>query len=431
MVPESPEIHEGHTNVSGTTLGHNDVEPIDSQVGMKITNHLFFIQEQASLVMNLLVPQELNPDLIAAEAKRFENLTHPNAKRLKRSFEGMNDEVNDSPLSLNGKTFLNIPQVRRLLSPTQFETSIPNLHMTNCALLALNIFFSKGGTCPEPQVIQELDAGFPVCFMNDVAEDSKSRAIGSSNTQDSTFNLALSIRTHFFIMELQRRQQEPDFNPFSILRQIFCMDLIPSEDSFQESPGSFRGFNLPGVFQDEDCHLPVNLPDKFQIAVSDRFNELHEEISEWEDDCDVVGLKKAYRWRSVERDLARWIHTRSREIKEDIRRLSEIQAQQSPARRFTPALLGTPNRREASTVPLSAEPPRQVPPIQNAQSPQKERPVNEAIENNSPPPANSPQKASGPVVAEPVPKDPARRKSKRYYMFTLQSLLPITNFFHQ
>jgi hypothetical protein len=432
VIPESPGNHEGHTNVSGTTLGQNDPEPVDSQVGMKITNHLPFIQEQATLVMNLLVPQDLNPDSIAAEAKRFRESTHPNTKRLKRSVEGMIDEMNDSPLSLNGMTFLDISQVRRLVSSTQFEISLPNLHMTNCASLALNIFFSTNGTSAQPQVIQELDANFPMCIMNNVAESSGSREIGSSNNQDTTFNLALNIRTQFFIMELERRQREHDFNPIAILRQIFCMDLTPSEDHLEEIPGSFRGFNLPGVFQDEDGHLPENLPDKLQVAVSDRFNELHEEISEWEE-YDVGGLKKAYRWRSFERDLARWVHTRSREIKEDIRRLSEKQAQQSPAiRRFTPVPIATPKLRQVSAVPPSAERPRRGHSGQNSWSPLQDSLLNEAPRNNSPRLATSPQKASASVVSnqpkELVAKDPARRKSKRYCMLTLQSLLWITDF---
>ena len=435
VIPESPENHEGHTNVSGTTLGQNDVVPVDSQVGTKITNHLPFIQEQATLVMNLLVPQDLNPDSIAAEAKRFDSSIHPNTKRLKRSVEGMIDEMADSPLSFNAKTFLDIPQVRRLVSSTQFEASIPNLHMVNCANLVLNIFLSKNGNTPQPHVIQELDAHFPMCIMNNVAESSSSREIGWSNTQETTFNLALNIRTQFFIMELERRQQEHDFNPISILRQIFCMDLTPSEDNLQEIPGSFRGFNLPGIFQDEDGHLPENLPDKLQVAVSDRFNELLEEISEW-DDYDVGGLKKAYRWRSFERDLARWVHTRSREIKEDIWRLSEKQARQSPASgRFTPAPVGTPNPRLASAVPPSAERPRQGRPVQNMRSPLQENLLSEALQHTSPRLATSPRKASAPVSPDqtkaPVSKDPARRKSKRYYMLTLQFLLSISNFYQQ
>jgi hypothetical protein len=409
--------------VSGTTLGHNDPEYVDSQVGVKIVDHLPFIQEQATLVMNLLVPQDMNPDSIAAEAKRFRDSVHPNTKRLRRSVEGMVDELNDSPLSLNGMTFLDISRVRRLVTPTQFEASIPNLHMTNCASLALNFFFSADGASPQPQIIQELDANFPLCIMNNVTESLTSREIGSSNTRDTTFNLALNIRTQFFIMELERRQREQNFNPIAILRQIFCMDLTPSEDHLEEIPGSFRGFNLPGVFQDEDGHLPETLPDKLQIAVSDRFNELYEEISEWED-LDVAGLKKAYRWRSFERDLARWIHTRSREIKEDIRRLSEKQAQQSPAiRRFTPAPVGTPSLRQTSAVSPSAERPRGQP-VQHAWSPQQDRLLDEALRNGSPQLANSPPKVTATVASNQAKtKDPARRKSKGYCMLTLQVLL--------
>ncbi|CAG8898858.1 unnamed protein product [Penicillium egyptiacum] len=378
VVPESPENHEGHTNVSGTTLGHNDVEPVGSQVADKIATHLPFVQQQATLVMSLLVRPDLNPDSLAADSKRLLDSNHPNRKRLRRSVEGLTDELEDSPLSRDGKSFLDISQARRLLSSAQLDASITDIYMTNCALLTLNMFLPSIGTESQSEVIQQLDSQFPACVMSNIADSSMSREIGASNTSETTFNLALGIRTQFFVMELERRQHEQDFRPLSILRQIFAIDLAPSEDG---SPGSFRGFNLPGVLQNEDGHLPEHLPEKFLVAVSDRFNELHEEISEW-DSVDIDGLKKAYRWRSFERDLARWIYARDREIKDDIRRLSE-KALNSPApRRLTSVPAGTPSRRQGSTVPPSGEISRRGPLPQQTHSPQKERLANTAPDAN-------------------------------------------------
>jgi hypothetical protein len=378
VIPESPENHEGHTNVSGTTLGHGDVVPGDSQVADKIVTHLPFLQQQATLLMTLLVPPDLNPDSFAAEAKRLSESSHPHRKRLKRYVEGLTDELEDSPLSRDGKSLLNVSEARRLLTPIQLDAAITNLHMTNCALLALNMFLPSMGTESHSQVIQELDAQFPACLMNDFADSSSSRAIGASATSESTFNIALNIRTQFFIMELERRQQEPGFSPFSVLRQVFAMDLTPNEADSQDAPSSFRGFNLPGVLQDDDGHLPEHLPEKLLIAVSDRFSDLQEELSEW-DSVDIDGLKKAYRWRAFERDLGRWICTRDKEIKDDVRRLSERQAHTSPPpRRLTSVPVGTPSRRQVSTVPHSVETRRQTPLVQKTRSPQKERMVNTA-----------------------------------------------------
>ncbi|KAJ5154614.1 uncharacterized protein N7500_010053 [Penicillium coprophilum] len=445
VVPESPENHEGHTNVSGTTLGHNDVEPIASQVADKIATHLPFVQQQASLVMSLLVRPELNPDSLAAESKKLVDSNHPNRKRLRRSVEGLTDELEDSPLSRDGKSFLDISQARRLLSSAQLEASTTDIYMTNCTLLTLNMFLPSMGTESQSEVIQQLDAQFPGCVMNNLVDSSMSRTIGASSTTEATFNLALGIRTQFFIMELERRQHEQGFNPLSILRQIFAMDLVSSEDDSQNVPGSFRGFKLPGVLEDDDGHLPEHLPEKFLIAVSDRFNELHEEISEW-DSIDIHGLKKAYRWRSFERDLARWIYVRDREIKDDIRRLSEKaeKLHKSPAtRRLTSVPVGTPSGRPVSTAPPSGESPRRRLLPQQTQSPQKERLMNMTPGVDITPDAeNAPQAAQASEaarihednasqsditsqkasdqrvsdqVAPPVAKDPGRRKSKGNY----------------
>lgn len=422
MIPESPENHEGHTNVSGTTLGPNDAEPMNSQIGMKIMTQLPFIQEQACLVMNLLAPPNLNADSIPAEARKFRDSSHPNTRRLTRSIQGFNDELQDLPLSLNGQAFLDIPHIRGLVSPVSFERTAPGLHMTNCAILTREIFSSHGVT-PMAQVIQDLDAYFPACLLDGFGHSSSSRAIGESSAKDTTFSLSLGIRTQFFIMELERRQKEHNFDPISILRQIFCLDILPSEDNLQGDPASFRGFNLPGVFQDEDGHLPETLSDKLQIAVSDRFNDLYEEISEL-DGVDVSDLKKAYKWRSFERDLARWLHARSQEIRDDIRRMSNEQAQLSPAsRRVTPAPIRTPNTQQ----PLPA-------PILSNRSPQRETIVSKTPELNpeaakgprqpTNSPHNVPRPSSSGQAEQPATADPGRRKSKRYRILMPGLLLP-------
>lgn len=448
MTPESPENHEGHTNVSGTTLGHNDVEPVGSQVADKIATHLPFVQQQATLVMTLLVRPDLNPDSLAAESKKLLDSNHPNRKRLRRSVEGLTDELEDSLLSRDGKSFLDISQARRLLSSAQLDASIPDIYMTNCALLTLNMFLPSIGTASQSEVVQQLDSQFPACVMSNLTDSSMSRAIGASNTTETTFNLALGIRTQFFITELERRQHEQDFSPLSILRQVFAMDLTPIEDDSQNIPASFRGFNLPGVLQDDDGHLPEHLPEKFLIAVSDRFNELYEELSEW-DSVDIDGLKKAYRWRSFERDLARWIYTRDREIKDDIRRLAEKVHNSPASRRLTSVPAGTPRRRQASTVPPSGDISGRGP--QQTQTPQKGRFVHiapdsdtapqeeqaeqaeqatqpdQVPENNASRPGTTPQKGPEQSVSDQVAqlaaKDPGRRKSKRYAYSTVSHTL--------
>lgn len=430
MIPESPENHEGYTNVSGTTLAPNDGDTVhgEYQLGAKITDHLPFIQEQASLVINMLVPQGLNPESIPVEARKLRDASHPNSKRLKRSIQGLTDELQESPLASEGKPLLDTSRLRSLIPPAQFEASIPDVHMTNCALLAL-VMFSRSGESSQPKVIQDLDELFPLCLMEKISTTPKTRVTGASRTQEETFNIALSIRTQFFIMELERRQSEPDFNPISILRQIFCKEIAPSDDNLHENPGSFRGFHLPGIFEDHDGHLPDSLPEKLQIAVSDRFNDLYEEVSEW-DEVDVEGLKKAYRWRSFEREFARWIHTRSREIREDIRRIADKVTNRSPSlRRFTPAPLTTPNLRQTpkatnvQDIP-SSQKSRQASMSQGVD----ETPVTESqVPIPSPVLAASPQKAPAPTSDDqskkPAQNDPTRRQSRRYHMLNYPQFL--------
>ncbi|KAJ6087290.1 hypothetical protein N7467_006204 [Penicillium canescens] len=420
VVPESPENHEGHTNVSGTTLGPNDLEPNNAHVADEIARQLPHVQQEAINVLGLIIPQDLMPSILAEEAKRLADHTNPNRKRLRRFVEGMKDELSDLPLVRQGRTFLDISEFRQRLSSAQLEGSLPSLYLTNCALLALNMFLPSLGTEDKSQVIQDLDAQFPACFVDRLADGTTVGAVGATELKQETFDLALSIRTQFFIMELERRREFRNFDPIAILRQIFCMDLIPGEDDNQETPTSFRGFNLPDVLQDEDGHLPESLPEKFQQAVYERFGDLRDEIY----DDGVDSLKRLYKLRFFERELARWIQGRDKEIKEDLKRLSDDQATRASSRRLASASVGPANLRQGSVLSTPQKGRALEPRIQQSRSPQKVRTVEPApVVDHEPEvqasqPQATPQKSSEQVAraqARPTRMEPERRKSKSHY----------------
>ncbi|KAJ5766814.1 uncharacterized protein N7511_004430 [Penicillium nucicola] len=461
IIPESPENHEGHTNVSGTTLGHNDVDTNNVGLAEEIATKLPHVQQEANNVLGLIIPQHLMPSILAEEAKRLLDVKNPNRKRFRRYVEGMRDELSDLTLVRQDMTFLEISEFRHRLSSAQFETSLPSLHLANCALLALNMFLPTLGTDDKPEVIQELDIKFPACFIERIADATTVGTIGATELHQETFDLALSIRTQFFIMEVERRRELRNFDPIAILRQIFCMDLIPGVEDNQESPTTFRGFNLPGVLQDEDGHLPETLPEKFQQAVYERFSDLRDEIY----DDGVDSLKKLYKLRFFERELARWIQGRDREIKNDLKRISDDQAARGSSRRLVSASVGPTSLRQVSVFstpqkPRLLEPPPQQTP-QQSRSPQNvptvelapvvahqpeirvsqskvpsqpspqvvrtqeqaarmESPlfVDQHSEAQAPQPRTTPQKPSTPVVhpqTQPNTTEPERRKSKSHY----------------
>ncbi|KAJ5306323.1 hypothetical protein PENANT_c017G00349 [Penicillium antarcticum] len=380
VVPESPENHEGHTNVSGTTLGPSDLEPNNAHIANNIAGQLPHVEKEANDVLGLIIPQNLKPRILAEEAKRLADSNTPNGKRLRRFVHGMKDELSDMTLVRQDRTFLDISDFRQHLSSAQFESVLPSLHLANCAQLALNMFLPSLpslGTNDKLQVIQELDIQFPACFMERFADTTTVGTIGATELQQETFDLALSIRTQFFIMELERHRESRDFDPIAILRRIFCMDLIPGAEDNQEPPTTFRGFNLPGVLQDEDGHLPEI--DKLEEAVDERFDDLRHGIFKY----GVDHPKRVYELRVFERDLARWIQGRDKEIKEDLKRLSDDQATRASSRRLTTASVGPANLLQGSVLPTPQkgrllEPRTQQSP-QQTRSPQRVRTVEPAL----------------------------------------------------
>jgi hypothetical protein len=407
-------------------LGPYDLEPNPSHVADKIISQLPHVQQEAINILGLVIPQNMKPSILAEEAKRLADSSNPNRKRLRRFVDGMKDELSDLPLVRQGRTFLDISDFRQRLSSAQLELSLPSLHLTNCALLALNIFLPSLGTDDKWQVIQELDSQFPACFMEQLADGTTAGIIGATELHQETFDLALSIRTQFFIMEVERRRDFRNFDPIAILRQIFCMDLIPGADDNDESPTSFRGFNLPGVLQDEDGHLPESLPERFQTAVFERFGDLRDEIY----DDGVESLKRLYKLRFFERELVRWIQGRNKEIKEDLKHLTEDQGTRASPYRLASATAGPVNMRQGSVLltPQKGLPiePRTKESPQQSRSSQKIRTVDPTplVQHEPEPepepeiqalrPTVTPQKPSAQVQVQITRTEPERRKSKRY-----------------
>ncbi|KAJ5624402.1 hypothetical protein N7510_000711 [Penicillium lagena] len=324
VVPESPGMHEGHTNISGTTIlpldsQDNELEPI------LMVDELPDLQRAATNVMDLLVPRAAKPISIfnaAAESLKDDGAT-TQGKRVSRAVGKLESQDKVFPR----QTYIDVDRINRLLPSVSIQgaaqpwTPLPMLYKANCAWLARDVLYAIVGKQSQMQVVRNLEGQFPAPFMNKVVvAGPQSRPLGASAADKDTFDLALQIRTLFFVMELEKRQHEKDFDPLSILKGMFYDELALEGEDSQLDPSSFRGFNLPGIYQDQNgC-----LPERFQEAVEERFSELEDSLFDNEGLPNIRELKAAYPWKRFVLQVIRWIIKRDDEIREDLQALPAV-----------------------------------------------------------------------------------------------------------
>lgn len=307
-VLESPGNQEGHSALSGTTVHHVSESEDESDV-LDMVDELPDLQQAAGSLLDLLISSNSDPISIFNAAKRTRDT---DAKRVKRHSKKLLERMK----VYGQQTFIDVPQSKRQIPSVEPKdgsrpwSPSPTLHLSNCARLVLDILLENVGSQPTLRAIRSLETQFPAPFMDQITDGTRSMSVGTSATEKSTFELALEIRTQFFIMELERCQTEPDFDPKSILMKVFyTQDVHDVVD-----PGLLRGFNLAGAFEDENGCLPY----RFQDTVAERIRELEVEIFDDDDALNIKGLRAAFSWKRFVLRTANFIYQREREIRHDL-----------------------------------------------------------------------------------------------------------------
>jgi hypothetical protein len=280
------------------------------------------------------------------------------------------------------------------------------------------------------QAIKNLDRQFPAPFMSQLVRPKQKLTGGGSSAMKATVDLALEIRTQFFIAELEKRQGEKGFNAQSVLKGVFYHDLALDEANDSSlNAGSLRGFNLPGSFEDENgC-----LPDSLQDEVSVRIDELETSLFDDDDNLDLQGLKKIFSWRRFCLRVARFVQLREQEFKATIAfqpKMDDVQVLVVKAihSRADPNGIESPVR---STI----VDPNHTEPLTTLNEGSDEVPENEDVEieeSASEDLAHPDKTHEEPVSEQPAPKPspqkvPGRRKSNKGYVQDLKFVSTITN----
>jgi hypothetical protein len=418
-VPDTPAHEEGSTNISGTTfLAHDsdqDSDSTDSEDGevdaIDMADELPDLQQASTRLLELVGTNSSDAKGIYEVAKRIANPAHADNKRFRRVYK----KLADSMKVFTSESYIDATSVARLIpfvttddAPERWDPR-PYLYRANCAWLALTTLSAAIGSQTQVQAIENLDRQFPAPFMSRMVQPKQKMTGGASCALKATVDLALEIRTQFFIAELERRQHEKDFNPASVLKGVFYHDsALDDSNGPPRDPGALRGFNLPGSFEDENHRLPDSMHDE----VSVRIDELETALFDDDDNLNLKGLKTIFSWRRFCLRVARFVQLREHEFKGTIASQPKIEDVQvllikAISRRADQNASESPNR---STLVESDQ--------EVASAILKERSVEEpgdgvaeqeesAVEEPARPESNHEQPAS----EEPVPEEPALKPS--------------------
>ncbi|KAJ6031585.1 hypothetical protein N7540_002317 [Penicillium herquei] len=317
VIPESPSNPEGHTNISGTTfLDHLD-ESDDEQLTedpLLMVDELPDLQHVASTLMNILVSSHEDPINIVNEARRLRSADpkSPENRRLKSHCRKLMERIKH----FSHETFIDVQHIQGLIPSIPAKDDIaawspsPALHNANCARLAYELLLSTAESQSARQMVHTLNSQFPAPFLDKL---SKNPSTGSSGAEKATFELALEIRTQYFIAEFEKLQGSKDFDPKALLQSVFYDNSLHQGRELDSR--WLRGFALAIALQDENkC-----LPERFHDAVLDRIGELRLDMFDDDGAPNSSGLKSSFPWKRFSVRAARFLHSRDREIRRDLK----------------------------------------------------------------------------------------------------------------
>ncbi|KAJ5692333.1 MYB DNA-binding domain protein [Penicillium macrosclerotiorum] len=317
-VPDAPSNEEGNTNISGTTFLPHDSDSEDGALDpVDMVDEVQDLQQAASRVLDLVGTGSSDPKGIVEAVKLIANPMNTVSKRLKRSLKKLVDIMK----VFGNQAFIDVARVKTMIPSVTLGdedkvwSPIPILQKANCARLALDVILASSGSQTPRQVIETLEKHFPLPFMDKFVKKSQSLQPGFSVAVKPTFELALEIRTQYFITELERCQGEKGFDPAAILKGVFYDELaLEDADDSPIDPGSLRGFKLAPTFEDENgC-----LPDNFQDDVSDLVSELETYLFDDDGAANIQGLKAVFPWQRFCLRTARFVHARDKEVNQQL-----------------------------------------------------------------------------------------------------------------
>ncbi|KAL9101406.1 MAG: hypothetical protein Q9187_009250, partial [Circinaria calcarea] len=171
-----------------------------------------------------------------------------------------------------------------------------------------SLLLSQESSSSSQSTVEKIERDFPSPFFSRLLDSSESgtKPVGCSSLSSESFEVALDLRTQYFITLVQRHLLQPNFDPDLLLLQVFY-----------ENENSLKGWDADGMRTN-------GFGTKVQNAISDRINEIKRTFREDLQSVqtghlvDLDQLRTIYTWSAFILKVLSWTKLRSSEIQAEI-----------------------------------------------------------------------------------------------------------------
>ncbi|KAL8987041.1 MAG: hypothetical protein Q9177_003720 [Variospora cf. flavescens] len=293
----------GTSNFSGTTArisgsGH-DFSVISAE---DMTDALPELCVASNKILDLLMPENISESSVQIIKDQHSDMKSKQTRQLRRlvpNFQAQREVY-------GGDRFIDVPAAVRAIIGVSRVNDVrlgpwrvdPVLYQANLASLITALVAQSGED--KEQLIDGLDKAFPQPFVHRFIKDTPVTEVADGSALlKQTFELALEIRSLFFINSARRLLNESGFDPDELLTQVFYTEQ-----------DRLKGWNVAGLGSD---HVHRNVG--FRASIINRLDQLRATFSEEVSPVDLEELDKAFPYARLSMLLVQWSQLRLREIK--------------------------------------------------------------------------------------------------------------------
>lgn len=292
----------GTSTFSGTTFrisgfGHD----LSATSAEDMTDALPDLFHASNKILDLVMPEELSESSVQIKKDQHSDLKSKQTRHLRRlvpNFQAQRELY-------GGDRFIDVPAtVRAVLGVSKANDVRPGpwrvdpvfYHANLASLITALVAQSRED---DEQLMNRLDETFPQAFVRVFVDDvTVDKVADGSALLRQSFELALEIRSRFFIDSARRLLNHSEFDPDELLRQVFYTER-----------DRLKGWNVAGLRSDD-----INRNEGFRMSVINRLDQLRETFSEKTSPVDLDHLDRAVPYIRLSTVLLQWSRLRLREI---------------------------------------------------------------------------------------------------------------------
>ena len=277
------------------------------------------IHEAADKLLSFVVPQANNPedhsrllqDLQNA-GSRSRNTLIRHEKALRAQQESYGKEIYVNRLIVL-RAMLKVRHTSKIGSGPWRPDNI--IYKVNIAIMTAGLFIPRGSSGSVRTMIEKLERDYPEPFLSESHRGLSETdiSLGQSALFERNLRFGLEIRTQYLILLFDQYSQQPGFDPYKILQQVF-----------HEDEGDLKGWDADGLRLRDIGATGEKLIRKRVRNIQKTFHTDPQGLPD-RSTVDVDRLRDAYSWSNFSAHALSWAILRRNEIEAHITRVGGLE----------------------------------------------------------------------------------------------------------